>query len=399
MTKNTSIAIYALHPITYQTPIFEDLHKTLVKEKHQIEIMVLFGDDLSLRKVYYDHLKTSVRFDEDLRLDQFPNKFLKNYSRDARKGFFSRINPGIILDVIVNRRRVVMVHGYETFTAWLAIIVSKLLFRKVIFRGEAVLEGTPYHRGLVRQFKQKTLPVLFYFVDRFAYSCQGNRRYFLHYGVDSEKLFHMPCAVNNNFFLELKRALVPQADEIRYRYHVPPNNFTILFCARFTDRKRPLDLIEAVRSINLKNITVLFVGDGPERDAMEAAVRVSGINAIFTGFIKLEEVARLECISHVFVNLSSKDPSPKSVNEAMLFGLPIIITNVVGTAYDLVENGINGYIIEVGDSRTLAKHLEFLYFNPEKIAEMGEKSLEKIRHWDFAAGTRNLIKAIKSLEK
>jgi glycosyltransferase involved in cell wall biosynthesis len=399
MSRKTSVAIYALHPITYQTPIFEDLHDKLVKEGSGIDVEVLFGDDLSLRNVYYEHLKSSVTFDLDLRLDRFPNKFLKNFPLDARKGFFSRVNPGIVMDIIVNRRHIVLVHGYETFTAWLTIIVCKLFSRKLIFRGEAVLEGTPHHAGFVRKIKHKVLPILFHFIDKFAYSCEGNRRYFQHYGVTSEKLFLMPCAVNNSFFLDLKAKFSNQTEQIRIKYNVPSENFVILFCARFTKRKRPLDLIEAVRSIDNRDITILFVGDGPEREAMAAASKTSGVNAIFTGFLKLNELAELQCVSDVSVNLSSKDPSPKSVNESMLFGLPIIITDVVGTARDLVENDVNGYIIEVGDTKALARHIEFLKLNPGRRVKMGERSLDKIANWNFEVGTRNLINVIKSLER
>lgn len=398
MNKKTSIAIYALHPITYQTPIFEDLYNKLLKEDFEIEIEVLFGDDLSLREVYYDHLKSSVKFDNDLRLDKFPNRLLKNYARDARRGFFSRINPGFVLDIVINRRDIVLVHGYATFTAVLAIIFAKLMFRKVIFRGESVLEGNS-NRGFVRAIKDKALPILFLFIDKLAYSCEGNRRFFRHYGVRSEKLFFMPCAVNNEYYLNLKKQFALQTVQIRGRYNVRIDHFIILFCARFTERKRPMDLIKAVSSIDHKKITILFVGDGPERDVMEEEVRKSGISAIFTGFITSDEVAKLETISDLSVNLSSMDPSPKSVNQAMLFALPIIITDVVGTAHDLVENGVNGYIIKVGDIKVLAKHIKFLELNKQLRTEMGNKSLEKIMCWNFSVGTRNLVNAIKSLEK
>jgi glycosyltransferase involved in cell wall biosynthesis len=398
MNKKTSIAIYALHPITYQTPIFEDLHNKLDKEDLGIDIEVLFGDDLSLREVFYEHLKSLVKFDNDLRLEKFPNKFLKNYARDARRGFFSRINPGIFLDIVINRRDIVLVHGYATFTTFSAIIFAKLLSRKVIFRGESVLEGNN-NKILIRIIKKIILQILFFFIDKFAYSCEGNRRFFQHYGVKSEKLFFMPCAVNNEYFLNLKKQIAPQIGEIKDRYNVPIDHFIILFCARFTARKRPVDLIKAVCSIDHKKITILFVGDGPERNLMEEEVRKSGINAIFTGFLITDEVAKLESISDVSVNLSSMDPSPKSVNQAMLFSLPIIITDVVGTAHDLVENGINGFIIKVGDIKALAEHLKFLEINKKLRLEMGRKSLEKVICWNFSVGTLNLINAIKSLKK
>ena len=52
----TSVGIYSLHPITYQTPIFESLYERIEKNGLDIDIEVLFGDDLSLREVFYDGL-------------------------------------------------------------------------------------------------------------------------------------------------------------------------------------------------------------------------------------------------------------------------------------------------------------------------------------------------------
>ena len=47
------LAIYAIHPIMYQTPIFRELTHQLAEQQLPIEVQVLFGDDLSLRPVYY----------------------------------------------------------------------------------------------------------------------------------------------------------------------------------------------------------------------------------------------------------------------------------------------------------------------------------------------------------
>ena len=87
MRKRRRLAIYALHPITYQTPIFVALKELIDKEDHPYEFEVLFGDDLSLRAVYYEHLSQEVTFDNNLFLEKFAHKFLKNYARDSRKGF------------------------------------------------------------------------------------------------------------------------------------------------------------------------------------------------------------------------------------------------------------------------------------------------------------------------
>ena len=147
----------------------------------------------------------------------------------------------------------------------------------------------------------------------------------------------------------------------------------ILFSGRFTKRKRPMDLLNALVKIDNRNITVLFVGDGSERIVMEKFVKDNNIKAVFAGFQNQTEISKYYSISDVCVIISSYDPSPKTMNEVMNFELPIIVTNVVGTAYDLVQDEENGYIVEVSDIDTISKKIDYLNKNRSKLKKNGKK--------------------------
>lgn len=394
MKKPLSVAVYALHPITYQTPIFEFLHQRLQGRGQGEKLTVLFGDDLSLRPVFYEHLAKEVTFDHNLRLDKFDYKIVKNYSKDSRKGFFSRINPGIFWELVNGRHDILIIHGYETFSAWLSLFFAKLLFRKTIFRGEAVLEGTPYTGAFVQRIKGYILPVFFFFIDAVMYSCQGNKRYFEHFGMKKEKMFPLPCAVNNDFYINKEKELTGKEGQIRQELGLDESHVVILFAARFTARKRPLDLIEAIRRIDNENITVIFAGDGPEKENMEKAAAAAEISAVFTGFVGPDRLSELCMVSDLCVVISSKDPSPKAMNEAMVFSLPIIVTDVVGTAYDLVRDGENGFIVNVGDIDEIACKIETLCGSPSLRAEMGAASRRIVEKWNFDAGVDGILAAV-----
>ena len=394
MNKKSRLGIYALHPITYQTPIYRALSKTIASRSYSYEFDVLFGDDLSLREIYYEHLDKTVKFDNDLFLDEFPHKFMKNYSRDARKGFFSRINPSIFYRIIRDRYDVILIHGYETFTAWISLLAAKLLLKKVLFRGEAVLEGSPYKPGVIQKLKRIILPIFFSFCDAVMYSCEGNKRYFKFFGVPDKKLFLLPCAVNNDFFLEQRRLLDPKVQENRNALGIDSDEFVVLFSARFTQRKNPYDLINAVEQCDNEKIVILFVGDGPERAAMEKAVKASRIKAIFTGFVGPVELAKYYSISNLDVVISSKDPSPKSLNEALIFSLPIIVTDVVGTANDLVFEDKNGFIVPVGNVRLISEKINYLASNPEVCSQMGEISFKIVQSWTIESGADGILEAM-----
>lgn len=397
MKKITNIAIYSLHPITYQTPIFREMQEQIDSKNLPYKFEVLFGDDLSLKEVYYEHLKKKVKFDNDLYLDKFSHNFMKNYASDPRKGFFSRINPSIFSRIYKGKHDVVMIHGYETLTAWITLFSAKLLFKKVIFRGEAVLEGNPYMPGLIQKIKRIILPIFFKLCDAVMYSCQGNKNYFKFFGVSEDKLYLLPCAVNNNFFIKKKLSLTPLVNETKKEFGVDPDHFVILFSARFTKRKRPLDLIEAVKKLDNKDVTIIFAGDGPERSSMEEAVNKAGISAIFTGFLDPDSLAKCYSIADLDIVISSKDPSPKSMNEAMVFSLPVIVTNVVGTAHDLVKDGKNGFIVDVGDIDSIANKISKLTNRPELVKSMGSYSFDIIGDWTIEAGAESIFNVTKKL--
>lgn len=396
--KKLSICIFALHPITYQTPVYELLEKRS-KAGSEFSLDVLFGDPLSLKGHFSDEIGAFIKFDKGLGLENFKHRFLKNFSSDPRKGFFSRINLTLPYHLLVGRYDVLVIHGYSNFSSLIALFFAKIFFIKIIFRGEAVLEGISQNEGIVRKLKHKVLPFILQRFDAVMYTCQGNKRYFMRYKVPKSKLFPFPCAVNNDYYLSLKNSFKKSSRNFREELGIGNEKFVIFFCARFTPRKRPLDLITAVSRIDHNDIVTIFIGDGIEKRNMMKAAKENNLNVLFPGFLSSEDIARYALISDIAVTMSDQDNSPKSVNEAMLFELPVIISNVVGTANDLVQDNINGYVLNVGDIKSLGEKIQFLKLNPNITKKMGHKSLQIVSDWSFDADVNGLLSAVHSTKK
>ena len=118
----------------YQTPIFKTLEKYIQQNNVNLSVTILFGDDLSLRHTLNTEFNTSFSYGNDL-LEGYRYKFLKNYSRDSRQGILSRINPGIFFELYKQKYDVILIHGYESLTAWFTLIAAKLTNTKIIWRG------------------------------------------------------------------------------------------------------------------------------------------------------------------------------------------------------------------------------------------------------------------------
>ena len=388
-----NLAIYAIHPIMYQVPIFTELDNAIRSGNRGLTYKVLFGDDLSLRSVFYKETNTVFKPDTPFLLDGYRHAFLKNWSKDARSGFLSRINPGIVAEILRNRYDAILIHGYESLTAWLAYLTARAIGTKVLWRGESVLRGDETVFSWKKKAKAFVLKRFFAGCDAVLYSCTGNREYLSFYGVPQDKLFSIPCAVNNRFFQEERSKWLPQATFIRESLGIRASDFAVLFSARFTDRKRPFDLIEAAARVKREDLVLLFVGNGPRKDDMEQRCRELGVRAVFTGLVNQSEISKYYTVSDTMAVISSYDPSPKAMNEAMNFGLPIIVTDVVGTARDLVSDDGNGFVIRVGDVDALARCLDSLAGDRAKAMAMGRRSLERVETWDYRSDVEGIIEA------
>lgn len=389
MPKRFKMAIFAGNPVQYHVPIY----KALAQEK-DVDLTVMYGSDIGAKKFYSKEFKSYIEWDIPL-LEGYEYKFFRNFTSKKLKGMFSRINLGMFFHIIFNRYDAVLIHGYDTVSSWIVYLGAKLSGTKIIWRGEAAIRPQNRQNALKKFVKTKLLPLYFKSCDAVMYSCTGNRLYLEQFNISSEKMFLIPCAVDNNFFREKKAVLQPKRDELRNALGIDEEEFVILFTARFTTRKRPLDLIEAISRLNHSNVVMLFVGDGLERENMERELKKHKIKNIITGFVGQNELPKYYVVADLYAIVSDYDASPKSLNEALNFDLPILVTDKVGTSSDLVKNDENGYIVSSRDIKQLSEKIDFFVNNPEITKEMGCNSIELSNLFSIENDVKGIKKALE----
>lgn len=131
--------------------------------------------------------------------------------------------------------------------------------------------------------------------------------------------------------------------------------FNILFLGRLADKKGVEHLILALRPLLLhrKNINLLIVGDGPLKEKLENLATKLNVNHYvrFEGYkvgndkLKYFAVADAMVVPSVVTKGGDTEGLPVTIMEGMAAGLPIIATDVGGTR-DILENDVNGILIE-----------------------------------------------------
>jgi glycosyltransferase involved in cell wall biosynthesis len=283
---------------------------------------------------------------------------------------------------------------------WLAISTAKSLGIKVLIRDEAT--EISRLRGPVRKAAKKWFfRCINHYVDRFLAIGSLNRDYYIRQEVPEHKICLVPYAVDNAFFQSRVRACSHRRQELRDELGLEGGRPVILYAGKFTDRKRPMDLLRAYMKLSPDgrrepHAYLLYVGEGDLRSELEeTAARVGWRSIRFVGFKNQTEIPAFYDLCDVFVMPSLSEPWGLVVNEAMNAKRPIVISDKVGCAPDLVKHGENGLIYKGGDPSGLHRALVEILSDSQKRESMGAKSLAMINRWSYEEDVYGLRQALE----
>jgi glycosyltransferase involved in cell wall biosynthesis len=232
-----------------------------------------------------------------------------------------------------------------------------------------------------------------------------NAQYWRHYLGDDFPLFQMPYAVDNQYFQSRSKEALKGRVALQTELGLDPSRPVILFASKLQSRKRCRDLVEACRNLSRESGTephpyLVIVGDGEERAALEKQVAEYGLEGVrFCGFRNQSELPGFFDMATVFVLPSRHEPWGLIVNEVMNAGRAVIVSDEVGCQADLVEDGVEGYVFPAGDVTALTDALRRVLATRETASAMGQRSLAKIRTWDFEEDVRGLRRAIAQVTR
>lgn len=145
----------------------------------------------------------------------------------------------------------------------------------------------------------------------------------------------------------------------------------IVKVARFDQQKNHADLLHAVSGI--PNIKLHFVGDGPLMKNIQELAEDLGITDNITYYGRIDDVQTVLAKAHIFALISNWEGFPRSTIEAMRAGLPVLVSDVGGTA-EAVQQGVNGYVVKKGDQKNLRKYISLLSTDANLRLRMGKAS-------------------------
>lgn len=381
------LAIFVSHPVQYHVPIWQELAK-----KRDIMVKVHYFSDHSVRGDIDSDFRVPVAWDQPL-LDNYEYTFI---TRNANLEKPNSVRIPNVKDILKNQAYDgILINGYTYHFERQLVRVAKQLGIKVIIRGEFADYGK--QRNFFKSLLRDSYLKWFYsHIDAFCYIGKEAYQHLLRLKIPEDKLFFSPYSVNTDFFdLQYKNH---DGISTRAKLGLNRNQFVFLFSGKLIPRKAPLLLLEALELLpNRDSVALIILGDGPlKKQVIEKGHEVLGKRFKFMGFVNQSELGQYFLAANAFVLPSYYEAWGLVVNEAMQFGLPIIVSDHVNCHKDLVIKAKTGFVFSSGDKYDLSKTLHKLSKDHNKSIEIGKNAQQHIQLYSTEASVQGILKAIHS---
>ncbi len=386
----TKKLLYILsHPIHYQSPLLKKL-----AQRDEIDLKIFYLTDHTIGGIDKQFGK-KIKWDTPL-LEGYNYEFIKNNSRKpaVSGSFFGLMNLGIIKKIRKEKADVVVIHGWAYFTNWIIFLFSFLIKSKLWMRSESPLNQELLKRKGVLKLKRFILKnLVFRKFDKFLYMGKQNKEFYKYFGIKEEKLIFVPYAVDNDFYQKQYDENISKKNTFKKELGLNINSKVILTVGKYISKKRPLDVLKAFSNLNIENKVLIMVGEGELRKEMETFISENKLeNVLLTGFINASLIYKYFIVADVFVLASQAGETWGLVtNEALNFKLPVVISDMPGSAYDLVKNEQNGFVFKTGDIEGMSKKIKKILSNSEFAKQASNKSFNIIKNYSYDVIVEQII--------
>lgn len=388
--RRRRIVILASHVIQYSSPLFRRM-----AQDPRLDLLIAYCTLLGATPSIDPEFGVEVKWDTSV-LDGYPWLQLPNRSPVPGLGrFFGLFNPSVWGLIRKSHFDAAILPGYFYFTAWIAIAAAKWSGTPIIFVTDShSLRSWSAQSPWKLRFKKWLVRRIFSLGNAIMVSSTGGVEYVKSLGFSSDRIFLVPTAVDNDWWTE-QASKVDRA-AVRVNWKIPEDATVAVFCAKLQQWKGPMDLLEAFAQANVPNSYLVYAGDGPEKENLDRRATELGLadRVKFLGFVNQSQLPSTYCASDFLVLPSLFEPFGLVVNEAMLCGLPAVVSDRVGARFDLVRPEENGYVFPAGNVQALAAILRQIMSDPGKRERMSAEARRRMATWSPREYADSVVRAV-----
>ncbi len=237
------------------------------------------------------------------------------------------------------------------------------------------------HLGPLMKFYNHTLGKMdLKFASKIIVLTSNAAEYISQFGCDKEKICIIPNGVNCDDFLNMPSPWIFKKDN-------KIDGKVVLFVGALISGKGVQYLIKAMPQVlqECPNIVLIITGgDGGFQDYLIRLSKKVGIEnkVLFTGPLYNKKLLEAYSACDVFVLPSKREGLPTVILEAMASEKPVVATNVGGNP-EVIEDGINGFLVEYGDEMKLAEKIIYLLKHEDIREKMGKNGRKKVKDYSW----------------
>jgi glycosyltransferase involved in cell wall biosynthesis len=389
------LLLVTTHPIQYSSPVFREMARN---PRLDIEVAYcsLQGAEAGVDKDF----GVEVKWDVPL-LDGYSwTQELNRARRPSLDHFFGLVNTSLWRKIRKGRYdAVVMYTGYRFASFWIALAAAKISGTKIIYGTDASSIAPRENSSLKNWFKPRIVSFIFHRADVTFGASAAGKEYLKSLGVPPQRIGIIPLVVDNDWWLA--RSNKVDRSTVRAKWGVPMNAPAVIFCAKLQPWKRPLDLLRAFAAANVPGAHLVYAGDGPLANELTQEASQLGITdrVHFLGFQNQSQLPAAYTSADLFVLPSKYDPCPAVVCEAMLCGLPVILSHEIRGRKEQIDEGETGYIFPCGNVDVLADILRRALADPAKLASMGISARRKMESFSPATNVKAFLELLDATLK
>ncbi len=182
--------------------------------------------------------------------------------------------------------------------------------------------------------------------------------------------------------------------ELRAALGAGPDDVVVLSSGPLAPANRHADLVHALAEAGDDRLLLVLAGEGVEHERLDDIAHIRGVRLVVTRDDARAPI-ELYTAADVFALLSERETSAVVVNEAAACGLPLVLSDRVGAAHDLLVDGENGVLVPTGDVSAAADALGMLAEDPELRAVFGARSRERAQDWGYGPSVDGFVAAVR----
>lgn len=370
------LAIVCSHPIQYYAPMFRYWSKS-------INLEVIYCHTPSPEEIGKQGFGISFEWDLDL-LSGYKSVFIKNVSKNPAMDSFNGCDtPSIGAKIKEIKATHVLIMGWYLKSYLQAYIFCILNHIPSSVRGDSQLD--PNDSFIKDKIKRLIYPIFFLGFNKILYVGNRNKAYLKHYGAKNEQLLFSPHAVDQDFWsISSKFENVKSTEKTIF-----------IWVGKFTEKKRPQDIIDVFKKIESNQVELWMVGTGELLEKSKQSAK-SDERITFLGFKNQTELRDLyQNVDCIILTSDYRETWGLVINEAFSNGIPAIVCESCGCSEDLIIEGKTGYIYKKNDFESLQRSIMYIHQSKINLENSFQENITEInKKYNFQASLPALISFI-----